>query len=185
LLGLTFLLALVALPAEAHGTLPGGDGFYAGALHPFVALEHLLALFSVGLILGRDGLRRPLWPLAIGLCGGIWLGAGVAGLQVVLLAVTLLIGVLLALQSKLPEGAVAVVLLVAGAGVGMDTDLPRINLGVAFVGLCVSTFLITMNAFALGAAVSGGRGAIVLRVAGAWMVAVSLMVLALHLRGAA
>ena len=42
-----------AAPAQAHGTLAGGGGFYAGAAHPFLAVEHLLLLLAGGMLLGR------------------------------------------------------------------------------------------------------------------------------------
>lgn len=185
MLGLALLLILLAAQAEAHGALPGGGGFYSGALHPFVAPEHLLVLLSGGLILGRDGRRRPVWALAIGLVAGLWSGLLIPGLQASLLGLTLGFGAILAWQARLPEWALAGLLLAAGAGIGMETDLPALNLRMASLGVGVSVFLIIMNAFALGAAVSGGRGAIVLQVAGAWMFAVAVMVLALTLRGLA
>lgn len=182
---LALLLMMAALPAQAHGTLPGGGGFYSGALHPLVALEHLLALLASGLILGRDGLRRPLWALGVGLVAGLWLGVTVAGLTVGLLAVTLGFGALLALQIRVPEWAYGALLLAVGLAVGLETDLPALNARLAAVGVSAAVFLITMNAFALGSVLAGSRLSVALRVAGAWMLAVALMVLALNLRGLA
>lgn len=185
MLRLALLAIVLAVPAQAHGTLPGGGGFYSGALHPLVALEHLLALLTCGLILGRDGLRRPLWALGLGLAAGLWLGVSVAGLTLVLLAVTLGFGALLALQIGLPEWACGVVLMGVGLAVGLETDLPTLNARMAAVGVSVAVFVITMNAFALGSVLAGSRVAVALRVAGAWLLAVALMVLALNLRGLA
>ena len=181
---LTTLLMLMAGPAAAHGTLPGGGGFYSGALHPLVALEHLLALLATGFLLGRDRQRRPLWALGLGLGVGLWLGPVVAATSVVLLALTLGVGAALALQVRLPEWAGAAALLAVGLAVGSDTDLPQSAPAMAALGVCAGVFLITLNAFALAAALAGSWAALVLRVAGAWMLAAALMVLALHLRGA-
>ncbi len=180
---LTCLLILFALPVQAHGTLPGGGGFYSGALHPLVALEHLLVLLAGGLILGRDGLRRPLWALAIGLGAGLWFAGLAVGLQVVPLAVTLGLGAVLALQIRLTDWVLVPVLLGVGLAVGLDTDLPPLNLEIAALGVVVGAFLITLNAFALGSVLSGSRAAVALQVAGAWMLAAALMVLALQMRG--
>ena len=180
---LVALLILSASAARAHGTLPGGGGFYSGALHPLVALEHLLLLLAAGLALGRDGYRRPLWALALGLIAGLWLGP--AGASVVLLVLVLGIGAVLALQFRLPEGPHVLTLLAVGLAVGLDTDLPRANPAIAALGVCVAAFVITLNAFALGRALDGSRAALVLRVAGAWIFAAALMVLALSLRGQA
>ena len=180
---LVSLLILIASAAEAHGTLPGGGGFYSGALHPFVALEHLLALLTGGLILGRDGLRRPLWALGLGLAAGLWFGVALTGLMTALLAITLVFGALLALDRKLPEWVYGVGLLSVGLAVGLETDLPQPNPRMAAFGVSAAVFLITLNAFALGGFLSRSRAAVALRVAGAWMVAVALMVLALTFRG--
>lgn len=116
---------------------------------------------------------------------GLWLGGPVAGLQTVLLAATLGFGIALALQVRLPEGVCTLVLLGVGMAVGIDTDLPPSDAGVAMAGVCVAVFLITMNAFALGTALTGPRASMVLRVSGAWMLTVAMMVLALNLRGLA
>jgi hydrogenase/urease accessory protein HupE len=180
--GLTCLLILFALPVQAHGTLPGGGGFYSGALHPLVALEQLVVLLSAGLILGRDGMRRPLWALFAGLGIGIWLGGVIVGLSLALLVVTLGYGAVLALQIRLPEWLYGALFLAVGLAVGFDTDLPPLNLRMAALGVGVSVFLITMNAFAIGSALAGSRAAIALRIAGAWLLAAALMVLALQLR---
>lgn len=185
LVRLTLLLIAAAMPAQAHGTLPGGGGFYSGALHPLVAIEHLLLLLAAGLILGRDDLRRPLLALGLGVGAGLWFGTAVASQQIVLLGVTLGFGTLLALQLKQPEWIYTALLLVAGLAVGLETDLPASNARMAALGVGVGVFLITMNAFALGAALISSRVAVTLRVAGAWMLAVSMMVLALNLRGLA
>lgn len=189
LLRLILLLILAAMPAQAHGTLPGGGGFYSGALHPLVTLEHFLTLLAAGLILGRDAVRRPLWVLAAGLAAGLvagqWAAGPVAGLQAVLLGATLAFGVFLVFQLRPPEWVYAAMLLAVGLAVGIETDLPAVNVPMATLGACVAVFLITMNAFALGEALTEPRVSVALRVAGAWMLAVSVMVLALNLRGLA
>lgn len=180
---LALLLVIMGLPAQAHGTLPGGGGFYSGALHPLVAIEHLLLLLTSGLILGRDGLRWPLLALGFGVGVGLWSGAAVAGLQGVLLTTTLGFGAVLALQIKLPEWVYSAILLAAGLAVGLETDLPQLNARMAAAGVGVGVFLITMNSFALATLLTNSRLSVALRVAGAWMLAVSMMVLALNLRG--
>jgi hydrogenase/urease accessory protein HupE len=109
----------------------------------------------------------------------------VVGLQAALLTVTLGFGALLALQIKLPEWVYAAILLAAGLAVGLETDLPQLNAQMAALGVGVAVFLITMNAFALAAMLTKARLPVALRVVGAWMLAVSMMVLALNLRGLA
>ena len=116
---------------------------------------------------------------------GLWLGIAVAGLTVGLLALTLGFGALLALQIRVPEWAYGALLLAVGLAVGVETDLPVLIAGMAAAGVSAAVFLITMNAFALGSVLAGSRLSVALRVAGAWMLAVALMVLALNLRGLA
>lgn len=187
---LAVLGLLVAGPAAAHGTLPGGGGFYSGAAHPLLALDHLLALLAGGLVLGRgEGGRRVLPALAAGLASGLaaglWFGSGGPGVRLVLLALTLGFGGLLALQIRLPAWACGPLFAGLGWAVGVDTDLPEAEAQAAIIGLAVAVFLIVLNAMALGSVLTRPFGVIALRVAGAWMFAVALMVLALQIRGLA
>jgi urease accessory protein len=67
------LLALaggVLLPtlASAHPGHGEASTFVAGALHPLSGVEHIVALFVVGLLAGRLG-RRYLWPMSAALLG--------------------------------------------------------------------------------------------------------------------
>ena len=74
MIGIVALACLALSAAPASAALPGG-GFYAGALHPFFAWQHLLLLLGMGLLLGGQSRpsRAPL-PLAVGLAAGLALG---------------------------------------------------------------------------------------------------------------
>ncbi len=182
---LAVLLLLVAGPAAAHGTLPGGGGFYAGMAHPLLALEHLLVLLAGGLVLGRDGGRGALLALVAGLAAGLWYGFAGGWVQGFLLAVTLGLGAVLALQLRLPGWAMVAVLGAVGLAVGVETDVPEVNAMAGVLGVTVGIFLIVLNAMALGSVLRAPWAAVALRVAGAWMLAVALMVLAVQFRGLA
>ena len=182
----------VGTPAGAHGTLAGGGGFYAGAMHPFLAWEHLLLLIGLGLLLGR---KRPVdrWPLvflAVGLASGLVMGFGGvvwSGTAIAVLVGGVAAGLCLALAVPLPRAAGAGAGMAIGLAVGVDTGVPvdpgTVPAAVWYAsgGLFVAVFLIVLNAMALANA-AGTRYAIVLRVAGSWIAAATLMVLAFEFR---
>lgn len=164
----------------AHGTLPGGGGFYSGALHPVVALDHLLALLALGLLSGRWQTRLPTAGLLVGLMGGLaWAQPFVWGPAVILL-VTLSLGGVLAADRKPPTLALAALAVLLGAALGADTDTGAAGFAAA-AGTVVAVSLIVLNAMAL-AGLLRAHG-IVLRVAGSWMVAIACLVLALRMAG--
>lgn len=177
------ILLLCGQSAQAHGTWTGAGGFVSGALHPFVALDHLLALATAGLVLGRDGMRLPLVALGAGLGAGLMLGGFASPLLLPGLALGLAGG--LAAQLRAPLALACLALLAVGLGIGGQTDLAPETRSMAILGLGVTVFLVAMNSYALGAALAASRAAFVLRVAGAWILAATLMVLGLTLRGPA
>lgn len=176
------LLLLLADPAAAHGTLPGGNGFQAGALHPLVAIEHLLALLVTGLAVGRaDGrgvVATGLLALFAGLALGLMRETIPAPGPAMILLVALVLGLLLLRGGRLPIGVIAPPVLLLGWAIGADTDIPA-GSAMAGAGLFVAAGLIALNLAALSQW-AGARWPIVPRVAGSWFFAIALMVLALQ-----
>jgi urease accessory protein len=177
------LVLLLAGPAAAHGTLPGGNGFQAGALHPVVAIEHLLALLVTGLAIGRAEGRgvvaTGLLALFAGLALGLLRSVPQPGSNVILLS-ALVLGVLLLWGRRLPIGMIAPLVLLLGWAIGADTDIPA-GAGVAAgAGLFVAAGLIVLNMAALSQW-AGTRWPVVPRIAGSWVFAIALMVLALRI----
>ena len=176
------LVLLLAGPAAAHGTLPGGTGFQAGALHPLVATEHLMALLVTGLALGRAGGRAiPAGVLA--LFAGIALGLSLIALPApgsgVILLAALVLGGLLLSGRNLPTGLIAPPVLLLGWAIAADTDMPAAAGTAARAGLFVAAGLIVLNMAALSQWVQAGWP-ILPRIAGSWFFAIALMVLALR-----
>lgn len=195
--GFAFLVALAfTAPAAAHGTVEGLSGFYAGFAHPFVAWEHLLLLIALGLMLGRFAGRPARWPL-IALATSFVLGlaltrAGVAAspppLVAPVLAEAALAGAALALGFAPPRAALVVACAAAGAMIALDTDLAvgdgsLLSAAEASAGLAIGVFVILLDTMAVGAFAARPSLRIAPRVAGSWIVAVAVMVLALHFRG--
>lgn len=185
--------AFVARPASAHGTLPDGGGFYAGALHPFLAWEHLLLLIALGLLLGRqprDPSRLPLGGLAVALATGLALGAAGYGSETttVILALTTIAGIAVALALPLPVAAAAMLATAGGLMIGLGTDMPAPSGGLRnanflpFAGVFVGVLLIALDTMALASVARRPPFPIAVRVAGSWITAAAVMLLALQIR---
>ena len=182
-------------PADAHGALAGGEGFYTGAAHPFLAWEHLLLLLVIGLLLGRSPKRNsrlPLCCLALSLLLGLI--SETAGLALPLfpsfvLGLGLVSGLVLAAGSAPPIIAMTTLAALTGLAVGLDTDVPALtaasglNAYTTYIGVFAAVFLIVLNMMALSLVVKQPSLKIGLRIVGSWIAAISLMVLTLHFRG--
>lgn len=109
------LMATLALAAASGTALahPGHDAasFASGFAHPFGGLDHLLAMFAVGLYAARQpGAAR--WALPVGFVAAMLAGAGLGAAGVALPAVesgialsVLVLGLLIALAARLPLAA--------------------------------------------------------------------------------
>ncbi len=106
--GATTLTALVSPAAWAHPGHGAIAGFWAGAWHPLVGLDHLLAMVCVGVLSAQLG-RRSLWFLPVIFLGGMILG-GILGIT----------------QISLPYGEIAIALsvLCLGAAIVADRHIP-------------------------------------------------------------
>lgn len=187
------LLALTPEVAQAHGTLAGGGGFYAGLAHPFLAWEHTILLIGLGLLLGGLGrlhARLPLWSLLIGLVTGLALGPllGMAGSGPAVLLIALLAGATLAMAIRLPVQVLAIMALGSGLAVGLDTGVPpppnmtAVELYAPYLGVVVGVHLIVLNAMAVASIATRPPFTIAVRMAGSWIIAIAVLVLVLHLR---
>ncbi len=185
---------LLAGPAHAHGALPGGGGFYAGLSHPFLAWEHLLLILALGLLLGshiRPTRKNALVAFATGLIAGGWLGTETLDWHYAtafVLALGVVSGSLVAAALNIPSSGLTALAAACGIAIGLDTGVPAptstsfIAIYAPYAGVVVGAFLILLNAMALAALAVRPPYTIGLRVVGAWVVAASLMVLALTLR---
>lgn len=177
---LAVLFALLASPAAAHGTLPGGDGFAAGFAHPFVAAEHLLALLALGILIGRQATRRPLPGLLAGLIAGFGAGLLALGtLQPLILLIGLVTGIVLAANLQLSDFIVTGCALIVGLTVGADTDGLTM---IAAAGTVTGVFAVVLNAMAAAEFAAPRLNGIPLRIAGSWVAAAALLILAFLLR---
>lgn len=111
LLAATAVVTLAAGQAEAHAPGSSAGGLPAGFTHPFLGVDHLLAMIAVGLLAVQQQ-GRAVWALpltfVLGMAGGtalgLW-GLGGAPLELGVAGSVVLLGGLVAWGRKLPLGA--------------------------------------------------------------------------------
>ncbi|WP_296709103.1 HupE/UreJ family protein [Rhodoblastus sp.] len=176
--------------AEAHAPLAGLGIFYAHLLDPFVAPSHGLLLIAAALICGQQGRDSARWGV-VAFCVAFALGliaaqlGGMGGVrEPVLLAASLALGAAICLDR--PVGRVVTVLAAAGAGAllglesenagetSRETALTLAGLASGFIYL-----LILIAGLTVGFKKHWHRVGV--RIAGSWIVAASVLVLALSL----
>lgn len=182
------LLMLAASPVMAHGALPGGGGFYSGAAHPFLAVEHTILLLGLGLLLGRMS-DSSVGPTILALLSGLGMGIvaqGLIGISIthLVLGLGLVCGAALAIAPSLTRPIIMAGALIAGGLVGADTDgivdaADPLTTAFAVAGLVVGILVIVLNATALSRSLSRRGWQIATRVAGSWICAVTILILAL------
>lgn len=177
--------------ARAHGASPGLGTFYSGMLHPAVVPAHALALLAVGLFAGRRGsdyIEQALIVFA-GACAAGLLCAGVtsvdveAGVQFVLLSLSAVLGILVASDLKVPRVAGLLTIAIMAFSIALDSapESADERLG-ALTGTFVGTLVLFIWFSGPVTLLNGPRQRIGLRIAGSWLSAISLLVLALALR---
>jgi urease accessory protein len=185
---LVVCLMLIAPPANAHGAFPGGGGFYAGAVHPVVSVDHLMTLLAIGLLLSQRGLRAGLLLLMAGIAAGLALpfaGVTFPAVAMPMLAILIVAGGSIAIAQYLPVAVSLLLSLTGGLCVGLMTDVPLdtpLTAATAGAGVIVAGFLIAAYAMAIGTVLRSRWQGIPLRVVGSWIVAIGLMMMAFLLR---
>ena len=170
----------------------GAGAFAGGLLHPLLAPAHVVALIGLGLVAGRNPLParlRIIAAFALGLAGGLgaiaW-GAGETSANDVLLAIATLCGLTAASGLPAPVWLATPLALAAGAAVGLDSPPETISMREAVLMLvgtaCGATAALAVMAAAAAALARPWNG-IVLRVAGSWIAAIAILVLALRWAG--
>jgi urease accessory protein len=164
-------------------------GIVAGLEHPISTPAHVVALIGLGLIAGRNFLRAGaaiIGAFALGLTAGLgaiaW-GVGETPASDVLLASATLCGLIAASGLTAPVSLAVPVALVSGLALGLDSPPESILLGEAVAMLigtaCGGIGALAMIAF-VASTIARWRQGIILRVAGSWVAAIAILVLALR-----
>ncbi|MBX3715924.1 MAG: HupE/UreJ family protein [Burkholderiales bacterium] len=169
-------ILLVALPAWAHEGGGQAAGFLSGMLHPVSGLDHVLAMVAVGLWGAQLGapaiwLLPVAFPLVMAFGGFLGLmGVPVPGVEIGIALSAVLLGVMVATQSRPPLGvAIALVgFFAVFHGHAHGTELPVGASGLLYsVGFVIVTGLLHATGIAVGLVHRWERGRLALRGAGA------------------
>ncbi|MFQ5785827.1 MAG: HupE/UreJ family protein [Alphaproteobacteria bacterium] len=170
-------IAVLAFPgmAEAHMFGAQGAGLGSGLAHPFSGVDHLLAMFAVGLWAARLG-GRFAWLLPVGFLLGMSAGGALAlvggGLPLVepgIVGSVMLLGAVLALDVRVaPATGLA---MVAGFalfhGYGHGTEIPEAAAPLAYaIGFITSTAILHAAGLAAGYLIARARQPVVAKLAG-------------------
>jgi len=138
----------VLLPIEeacAHPAFAGATGFYGGLLHPLFVPAHAIAVLSLGLLIGPQ-MPHGRWPVALAYAAGLGIGFAAMILAFAprfsaeaLLAITAIVGALVALARVLPWPIVCVLALAVGIALAFDSSPGGISVREANV-IIVGTF---------------------------------------------
>jgi urease accessory protein len=190
---IVFVIWLVsfAASAHAHSTVKGAGDLYAGLLHALTALEHVLPFVALSLLAGQRGLKAQaeavllVFPVALmsGAAAALWLPP-VPGLAFFNVASATLLGGLVAAAWPLPRAVFYGLVVVFGLSHGFangeaiseNTKAYLFILGIGLSGLAVLAYGMLMVDFLLKR--KAGWIPIAVRVAGSWIAAIGVLVLA-------
>ncbi|MFM9847511.1 MAG: HupE/UreJ family protein [Hyphomicrobiaceae bacterium] len=186
------LAALVTCPriAEAHSPIKGLGTFYNHLLHPLLVPAHALLLIAVALLLGQQGCEvagRGLIVFALGLAAGLFASSAgpIPGVhESVLLVGCLVVGGAVSLGLRTPNLITLGVAGIAGVGIGLDFTPEASALRestLAYAGLTTGTLYLAAVVAGLTINPVQHWQRVGVRIAGSWIVAASVLVLALAL----
>lgn len=184
-------LVSFAASADAHSTVKGVGDLYAGLLHVLTALEHVLPFIALSLLAGQRGLKAQaeavllVFPVAlmIGAASALWLPP-VPGLAFFNVASAILLGGLVATAWPLPRAVFYGLVVVFGMSHGFangeaisgSIKAYLFILGIGLAGLAILAYGTLMVDFLLKR--KAGWLHIAVRVAGSWIAAIGVLVLA-------
>jgi urease accessory protein len=166
----------LALPAWAHEQAGQAAGFVTGMLHPVSGLDHVLAMVAVGLWGAQLGapaiwLLPVTFPLVMAFGGFLGLmGVPLPGVEIGIAVSAILLGAMVATQSRPPlwMAAVAVGFFAIFHGHAHGTELPAGQSGLLYsIGFVIATGCLHATGIAIGLIHRWQRGRIALRTAGA------------------
>lgn len=192
-----FLVAvLITLPSAAHAHLvnSGLGPFYDGSLHLLLSPGDLLGLIAIALLAGLQGPKAGrLVTLALPVC---WLIAGLFGMQLpamldlpwLTMLAFAIVGMLVAADVRLPPAAVAILAALYGLLQGLQNGSALASIGAdltALFGIVMTSLVLALLIAAAVVVLHAPWARILIRVAGSWLVAVGVMMLAFLQLGAA
>jgi urease accessory protein len=184
------LLLLATAAARAHAVVPGIGGFPGGLLHPLLVPAHVLTLIALGLLTGSFPARTQVCLLASFGAGTIVAFAliamafSAAQTETYVLCLGAAMGLVLAANIGLPAPAIAVVSAAVAGTLIFDSVPPVLSVtetATSLTGTTLSAIALVAATALISRALPGRIGPIAIRIAGSWIAASAIMVLALRL----
>lgn len=182
-------LCLAAATAQAHTVIPGVGGFTGGLLHPLLVPAHTLSLIALGLLAGRFAMRIQILLLvifAVAACVSFALIAmaySATRAETLILCLGAVIGLVLA-TGLLPPLPVAAGITAAIAGALMFDSVPAVpsvsETALSMTGTALAAMALAAACARLSGALPVRVRPIAIRIAGSWIAASVIMVLALR-----
>ncbi len=183
---------LLPQAAQAHLVTTGLGPLYDGITHFLVSFDDLLPVVAMALLAGLNGPkagRRMLFVLPaawlLGGLGGFLSGTAPAGAWLTA-GSALLLGVLVAVDRRLPVALVVVLAAVLGLLHGWlnGTGIAVANReGMALAGIAGVVFVLASLLAGLASSVHVQAARIAVRVAGSWIAAIGILLIGWQLRG--
>ncbi|MBX9844286.1 MAG: HupE/UreJ family protein [Xanthobacteraceae bacterium] len=181
-------LVVAAEPALAHPPPLGVRGFWGGVLHPVFVTDHVVGILGLGLLIGGQARWGWLPPSAYVAALAAGLAAMTTGIvprfaNEAVLGTAVVAGLLVALARPLPQVLGAVLAVVLGLAVALDSppevlSVSEANLMLIGTGIGAAAFLIVV---ALASRQTQARWAgIGVRILGSWIAAAAILALALR-----
>jgi urease accessory protein len=175
--------------AHAHTAAKEVGDFYAGVLHPVTALEHVLSFVALGLLVGQQGRKASSTVLVfavmlmLGATSALWLPA-VRYVGLLNISSAVLLGGLIALARPLPVALTQGIAVVFGLSHGFANGTAIVGAlkpylfipGIGLAGLIVPAWGMILTDFVMRQ--RAGWMHIAVRVAGSWIAAIGILVLA-------
>lgn len=170
--------------AEAHSLGADGAGLVSGLIHPFVGVDHLLAMIAIGIWAGQLG-GKAVWRIPLAFIGAMVLGSslGFLGLALpmvepVIASSVLVLGLIIAGSVRLSmlavTGVVGFFALFHGLAHGLE--LPHTVSPILYgIGFVLATSL--LHGFGIGLARGSSRYRIIQRLLGFLLIGASTMLL--------
>lgn len=161
---------------------------FAGLLHPLVVPAHLLAIVALALLIGQQGWRRG---VVMAYVTAVLIGLGAIAMAYVptfaeetLLALTAITGLLVALARLLPQGAGVPLTAATGLSLALDSPpeaLALMQANLTLLGTALGLVLLLLALLQGTARLRHHWQRIGARIAGSWIAATAILVLALRL----
>jgi urease accessory protein len=182
-------LCIASAAAQAHTVIPGIGGFSGGLLHPLLVPAHTLTLIALGLLAGRFSVPAQgllLMIFAIAACASFALIAmaySATRAETLILCLSAALGLVLAAGLMLPLPVAAGLTAVIAGALMFDSVPPVLSVSetaLSLTGTAMAAMALAAASAYLSSALPQRIRQMAIRIAGSWIAASAIMVLALR-----